>query len=209
MLLWFQCAEIGVNPLIFVLKLDEAEITRGKKYERLSITLMNRALDPTVALDDEKYFSVQNEQEIWPIACFEVLKESHEILKWVFSQTQLPALIVVQDSGQKLEVEGFGSFSVEWHLTADMKTIKCMYGLKHGPNAQHSCIYYDQKRKKPQIVFEATTTKICKSRSHNWEGGLFSSRIKEEPLDAMNNSAWQPILPIPLTGSTFVHCMPW
>jgi hypothetical protein len=87
MLLWFQCVEIGGNPLIFVLKLDDAEITRGKKYERLSITLMNRALDPTVALDDEKYFSVQSEQEIWPIACFEVLKESHENLKWVFSQT--------------------------------------------------------------------------------------------------------------------------
>ena len=128
-----------------------------------------------------------------------MLKESHEILKWVFSQIQLPTLIAAQDNGQKLEVEGFGSFSMEWHLTTDMKTIKCMYELKYGPNAQHSGIYCDQKQKKPQIVSEAIVAKICKSRSHNWEGGLFSSWIKEEPLDALNNSAWQPILPIPLT----------
>jgi hypothetical protein len=149
MLPWVQCTEVGDNPLIFVLKLDETEIVRGKKYERLSIALMNRALDPTMVVDDEKYFSVQSDQEIWPIACFEVLKESYEILKWVFSQTQLPALIAAQGSGQKLEVEGFGSFSMEWHLTANTKSIKCMYGLKHGPNAQHSCIYCYQKRKKP------------------------------------------------------------
>lgn len=85
--------------MIFVLKLDEAEVVRGKKFERVSITLMNRALDPSIEKDSEKYFSVQSEQDIWPIACFEVLKETNEILKWVFDQVPLKMLIVAQEAG--------------------------------------------------------------------------------------------------------------
>ena len=52
---------VGFNPLVFVLKLDEAEIVHGKKFERVSMTLMNRAVDPHMATDNEKYFSVQSE----------------------------------------------------------------------------------------------------------------------------------------------------
>lgn len=43
---------------MFVLKLDEAEIVHGKKFERVSMTLMNCALDPAMTKDIEKYFSV-------------------------------------------------------------------------------------------------------------------------------------------------------
>ena len=53
-------AEVGDEPLTFVLKLDEAEIMHGKKFERVSISLMNRALDPEVIKNDERYFSVQS-----------------------------------------------------------------------------------------------------------------------------------------------------
>lgn len=107
---------------MFVLKMDEAEIMHGRKFERVSMTLMNRALDTSILKTDDRYFSVQSETEIWPIACFEVAKESHEVLQWVFQQTQFPALIKAQDQGQLLTVEGVGNFQVEWHLSADMKS---------------------------------------------------------------------------------------
>ena len=112
---------------------------------------MNRALDPEIQMTSDRYFSVQSEQEIWPVACFQVEKESHEVLDWVFRKTKFPDVISAQSSGQKLVVPGIGSFSVEWHLSADMKTIKCMYGLKHGPSSKMNCIYCEQERNKPVV----------------------------------------------------------
>ena len=63
--------EVQGDPLIFVIKLDEAEIIYGQKMERVSITLMNRALDPTFRemsqkelKKDRRYFSVQSEREV-------------------------------------------------------------------------------------------------------------------------------------------------
>lgn len=127
-----------------MLKLDEAEVLQGKKFERVSLTLMNRALDPSIQKDHERYFSVQSEQEIWPIGCFQVGKESYDVLKWAFEKTRFSELIAAQMAGQQLVVEGVGSFNVEWHLAADMKTIKCMYGLQHGPTCKMTCIYCEQ-----------------------------------------------------------------
>ena len=86
-------AECNGGPLIFVLKLDEAEVKHGKKYEPVSLTLMNRALDPAIQKNDDRYFSVQSEQEIWPIACFQVGKESFDVLDWVFKKTKFPEVI--------------------------------------------------------------------------------------------------------------------
>jgi hypothetical protein len=40
-------------------------------------------------------------------------KESHNILRWVFSQTKIQELIVAQEDGQLLEVPGIGSFFTE------------------------------------------------------------------------------------------------
>ena len=51
-------AECNGGPLIFVLKLDEAEVLEGRKFERISLTLMNRALDTDIQKDDARYFSV-------------------------------------------------------------------------------------------------------------------------------------------------------
>ena len=53
--------------------------------ERVSITLMNRALDPRIIPNDPKYFSVQSENDIWWLAAFEVPKEDHAILKAFFN----------------------------------------------------------------------------------------------------------------------------
>jgi len=50
--------------LIFVLKLDEVEIIRAQKMERVSIMLMNQALDNNIDFNSEKYFSAQLERNL-------------------------------------------------------------------------------------------------------------------------------------------------
>lgn len=194
------CAECNGRPLVFVLKLDEAEVLREKKFERVSLTLMNRALDPEIQRNDERYFSVQSEQEIWPIGCFQVEKESHEILNWVFEQTRFPEVIAAQNAGQLLEVPGRGSFTVEWHLSADMKTIKCMNGLQHGPSCKMNCIYCEQKHERAKTVTAADAERTATTRGKGeWQGGLFASRIRAEPVDAATHPRWKQVLPIPLS----------
>ena len=61
------------NKLIFVLKLDECEILKQKKTERITVTLMNRALQskPTNGNDGHS-FRVQSENNIWWLGSFEV-----------------------------------------------------------------------------------------------------------------------------------------
>jgi len=54
-------AKIGENPLVFVIKMDEAEIVREQKFERVSITLMNHALNSNIHIKSTQYFSVQSE----------------------------------------------------------------------------------------------------------------------------------------------------
>lgn len=123
------------------MKIDEAEIIHNQKIERMSITLMNRALHDSLPKNSDRYFSVQSEQEIWPVGCFQVPKESFEILHAILTLTQIPTIIQAQDNGQVLKVDGVGEFIVEWHIAAGMKTIKALYGLNSGANATFCCIY--------------------------------------------------------------------
>ena len=68
------------SKLIFVLKLDECEILKQKKTERITITLMNRALQKKplwknvqqMDKNNSTYFSVQSENNIWWLGSFEV-----------------------------------------------------------------------------------------------------------------------------------------
>ena len=46
------------GKLIFVLKLDEAQIKKSKKMERISISLMNRVLDYNVSKQDTPSYKV-------------------------------------------------------------------------------------------------------------------------------------------------------
>ena len=155
---------------MFVLNMDEAEIVKGEKQERISITLMNWALtNPTLTKKDQRFFSVQSEYNIWPIGTFKVIKESHECLDWVLSQTDISSIIASQHSGRKLIVEGIGEFDVQWHLACDMKTIKCLYGFSHGPSAQHSCMYCWCERSKPKNLSIAHAEDPGKSKRH-WNG---------------------------------------
>ena len=64
----------------FVLELDECKTVKGCKWERVNVTLMNRALqyafDATKSLD----FRVQSKKKILWLATFELPKESHDTL---------------------------------------------------------------------------------------------------------------------------------
>ena len=65
------------GKLIFVLKLDECEILKQNKTERITITLMNRALQSTPRrTNDENCFSVQSKNNIWWLGSFEVCNSS-------------------------------------------------------------------------------------------------------------------------------------
>ena len=74
-------AEVNSN-LVFVIKLDECEILKQKKTERITITLMNRALQKRplwknqqpIDTSGPEYFSVQSENNIWWLGSFEVQK---------------------------------------------------------------------------------------------------------------------------------------
>ena len=194
-----QYAKVQGDPLIFVLKLDEAEIIQAQKLERVSIRLINWAFDPLILPGSPKYFSVQCEKDVWPVASFQVAKESHEVLNWVFNQTGIPKLIGAQEKGQLLEVLGIGEFKVEWHLAGDMKSIKCMYGLKHGANSKHSCIYCMQERTKPVVTSADEAQQLLSKRSSLWDGGLFSRSVHPKlVLGARGLSQWKRVLPIPI-----------
>ena len=134
------CIELRGEPLIFVLKLDEAELMHGKKFEPVSLTLMNRALNLDIQRTNEKYFSMQSKQEIWSIVAFQVEKELYKVLSWVFGRTKFPGLISAQSNGQILHIDEVGDFNVQWHMAANMKTIKAMYNLKNGSGCRMHCI---------------------------------------------------------------------
>ena len=58
--------------LKFVVKINECKIVKEKKMQRVTITLMNRALDPSITKTSSKYFSVQSEKHVWWLGSFEV-----------------------------------------------------------------------------------------------------------------------------------------
>lgn len=58
--------------LKFVLKLDECEMIKSQKVERVTITLMNRTLEPSITKEDARFFSVQSENNILPLGSFQV-----------------------------------------------------------------------------------------------------------------------------------------
>ena len=129
-------------------------------------------------------------------------KESYEILKWTFAQTKFLEVIAAQKSGRPLVVPRIGTFRVEWHLSSDMKTIKCMYGLKGGAMSRFVCVSCNQDREKTMVVSAPTASFVAKNRGkHNWNGGLFASSVSMGPIEVGKRVGWKPILPIPLECS--------
>ena len=79
------------SKLVLVLKLDECQIVKGRRIERMSVTLMNEALVCAKQIPSEVQtifpsFSVQSERDIWWLGAFEVPKENHAVLAWMFSR---------------------------------------------------------------------------------------------------------------------------
>ena len=69
--------------MIVVINLDEMELVNDEKYESVSITLMNLALDPKIDKSSDEYLQVQSEDHLYWLGIFHVNKESHESLKFV------------------------------------------------------------------------------------------------------------------------------
>ena len=64
---------------------------------------------------------------------FEVPKETHGVLAWMFNRLPfITDVMKAQIAGENLDVDGIGTFDVDWHLGGDLKTIKCMLGCKKG-----------------------------------------------------------------------------
>jgi len=128
-----------------------------------------------------------------------VEKESYHILSWVFNQTKLSELISAQGAGQMLDILGVGSFKIEWHLSADMKTIKCLYGLSHGACAQMSCMYCCQKSTKATVGTIKQAEAAFAKKTSSWIGDLFSNQVESKPLTGNATlGRWKPIFAIPL-----------
>lgn len=148
--------ETGGNA-VFVLKLDECQVVKGQRLERVSLTLMSRALTgkplETQELDashdsnnrgqghKQDYYGIQSEKNIWWQAAWVLPKENHDTLRWYFERSGIQNVVSCQVNGQKLDVPGIGCFNIEWHLGGDLKTLKCMLGCKTGANTIFSCIY--------------------------------------------------------------------
>ena len=83
------------GTIIFVIKLDECQIVKGRRLERVSLTLMNRALQGKHLHAEDKhhsimkkgkqqYYGVQLENHIWWMAAFELSHETHDTYAWYF-----------------------------------------------------------------------------------------------------------------------------
>ena len=144
--------------------------------------LMN-ILYSNVGMPERENFSVQLEYNTWWLGAFKVDKESHEVLKWVFNETNTPNIIECQIKGQRLMVEGVGDFIVEWHLAADLKTLKCLSRCDQGRNAKFPCLYCLKKKGKQK-----------NANSYGWEGGPLACRCNDEPNRDKEDSKWAPIL---------------
>jgi hypothetical protein len=58
------------GKLFFFIKLDEMELVNNEKYERVSVTLMNKDTDPNIEVIDGNCFSIQSENDIWWLGLF-------------------------------------------------------------------------------------------------------------------------------------------
>jgi hypothetical protein len=102
----------------------------------------------------------------------------------VFGQTKFSQVIQAQEDGQLLTIDGMGQFYMEWYLSVDMKTIKCIYELKHGVNNKHSCIYYMQERSKSDVGTNESAAQASRKKAKTkWHNSLFAEFVKAKSVD--------------------------
>lgn len=136
-------------------------------------------------------------------------------MRWYFARSGIQDIISSQVNGERLDVPGIGSFSIEWHLGGDLKTLKCMLGCKMGANTLFSCVYCCHsktpmearaKGKQPskgKIQKQAgakhaivDTAKLKGSKV--WQNGILSCDQSRPPSQDQEDNVWNPILAIPL-----------
>ena len=214
-----KSAEVGgtaVTPgvLKVCLKLDETIWAGEKKMERLTVTVMNRALAGKDQCAPNQWCQVQSEREVWPVAMFEVKKESHATLKQYLSTSQLNKTITAHNNGEILSVampDGkVEKFTVEWHAAGDLKTLKCCNGCQTGPAAKCVCIYCMSEREKATVSAGKSFGKAS-GKGRVWAKGVKASRPPNsfgkaptrDKQDAqgnyVNDPDWDPVLDIPLS----------
>ena len=209
------------SSVSFILKLDECQIVKGRRLERLSVTLMNDAMQTAKVLGPDAQlraptFSVQSEKEIWWLGAFEVPKETHDVLSWMFTRIPfITEVIKAQIAGEKLEVEGLGTFNVDWHLGGDLKTIKCMLGCKQGANCLYPCPFcirgYKKKRNRNQKKRTQDVEEDNEDVEHQhnqcedgeWDEGILQCPMLEEPNRSMKDNNWNPIINFSLDNVHF------
>jgi len=157
--------------LIFVIKLNKVEVVHEQKMEQVLISVMNCTFDNRINTKSKEYFSVQSKREIWLVATFQIPRETNEIISWVFNLIKIPDLIKARGQGQLLEVPSIGSFTIEWHLAANMKTIKAMYGLKQRPNCLQCYIYCLQIQVKHVVGSVAQAIVVANNQKLTWQNG--------------------------------------
>lgn len=170
--------------LIFVLKLDEAQMAKNQKMERVSIAIMNRSLEYSQRRRNTPGHSVQSEMELWWIGCAQVPIESYETLKWIFSHTNIPNIIETQNAGEIINVDSIGNFTIEWHMSADLKALKSMFGISGGANSKYPCLY---------CMASMGTKEWC--NTSNVGRPPTRNNLESQKFDK-KNMIWDPILPI-------------
>ena len=163
-------------------------------------------------------FSVQSEKEIWWLGAFEVPKETHDVLAWMFSRIPFVTdVIQAQIAGEKLDVPGIGTFNVDWHLGGDLKTIKCMLGCKQGANSLYPCPFCmrgykktgsKKGKKRAQVIEEENENEDAQDEhSHvenrEWDRSILHCPMLEEPDRSMKDTTWNPIIAFSLDNVHF------
>ena len=98
----------------------------------------------------------------------------------MFERTpQLAEVIKAQLAAEKLEVQGVGTFNVEWHLGGDLKTIKWFLGCKQGENSLLPCPFC-MRGYKPSL-----------RKQGKWSQGMATPMQVEEGADDMASREWE------------------
>ncbi|MCO5573025.1 hypothetical protein L7F22_026789 [Adiantum nelumboides] len=130
--------------LKFVIKLDECKLVKETKVERVTITLMNRALDASIGPDDPQNFSVQSEHNIFLLAMFKeiaILQNSFRELTDQIINLDLCMLVAKLTWNQQFEVAVLDAQLspvltsestslievVDWFQRVNMETVKVIF----------------------------------------------------------------------------------
>jgi hypothetical protein len=203
--------EVG-GVLKVCLKMDETIWAGDKKMERLTVTVMNRALAGKERCAPHQWFKVQSETELWPVCMFEVEKESHAVLKRYLTGSALNESIKAHNKGEKLPVQfddgTCEEFEVEWHAAGDLKTLKCCNGVGTGPTSKCVCLFCMHEREKAKVAAVGNKGVV---NGRIWKGGVLNARApgdfgtapsrdaRDECGNYINDPNWDPVIAIPLS----------